>query len=94
MNQINNLYIYLHLPQNSAIHVSKYTCPMDDMGLCHPQTPNSHVQATRGFLGSNNNQPTKTRVLHGEFHSGLFHKNRNGFHTAEPGFLIAKSRFV
>ena len=25
-------YINLHLPQKQAIHVGKYTCPMDDMG--------------------------------------------------------------
>ena len=26
-------YIYLHLPQQSTIHIGKYTNPMDGMGL-------------------------------------------------------------
>ena len=30
---IHILYIYLHLPENSTIHVGKYASPMDGMGM-------------------------------------------------------------
>ena len=32
IGSIGRLYIYLHLPSKSAIHVRKYTSPMDPMG--------------------------------------------------------------
>ena len=53
------VYLYLHLPQKSTIHVGKYTSPMDDMAIAKPaETP--------GFLTSPPGRATENTLCLGQ----------------------------
>ena len=55
--QVDFWYFYLHLPWKSAIHVGKYTSPMDDMG-CEPPS----FSVLWNFQGTETSNPRTARL--------------------------------